>query len=85
MKFYIGIADLVANALIEVLRRSNRRALYFEEIEKYGANVIEFLNGTGSRAILILSREDTNSLLNDYSDLFEEFSKEGKNGISLRH
>lgn len=85
MCVYIGIEDLAANALIEIMsKNSNARFVSYSELEKYGAEVIKFLNSKGEKAILILSRENTNDLFRNYSDIFEEDLNNGISGIKLR-
>lgn len=84
MCFYIGIEDLAANALIESMRKANKRRLSYKDIENYGSRVIELLNSREEKAVLILSRNRTNALFKDYSDLFEEVDIEKQKGIMLK-
>lgn len=85
MCFYIGIEDLAANALIEVLSEGGRRFLTYREIEAYGNKVIELLNEQKSeKAVLILSRDNTAAMYRDYSDFFEEKEENGERGIYLK-
>ena len=81
MCFYIGIVDLAANALIEALEKGDKRFLTYSEIENYGSKVVQILNEKGEKAVLILSRENTNALFRNYSEYFEE--RDGK-GIALK-
>ena len=54
MQFLIGIEDLAANALIGVLSAvPERRFLTYKELEAYGNMVVEILNSTEKRAVLI--------------------------------
>ena len=85
MCYYIVIEDLVANALIENLKRDRTsRFITYRDIEKYGAKVIELLNEKNEKAVLILSRQGTNAMLRDYSQYFEEKEVNGLKGIELR-
>ncbi len=84
MCFYIGIEDLAANALIEALKRSNKRFLTYNEIEAYGAEVVQILKENDEKAVLILSRDNTEALLKNYSEFFEERVENGKIGIALK-
>ncbi|MDE7200752.1 MAG: hypothetical protein K2O91_02360 [Lachnospiraceae bacterium] len=84
MCFYIGIEDLAANAMIEMLKRGSRRFLTYNEIEMYGAEVVQILKESGEKAVLILSRENTNALFRSYSEFFEESVQNGKKGIMLK-
>lgn len=84
MCFYIGIEDLAANALIELLKKSTRRFLTYSEIENYGAEVVQILKENGEKAVLILSRDNTDALFRNYSDFFEEKEEDGKPGIQLK-
>ena len=83
MCFYIGIEDLAANALIESMR-IEKRFLTYREIEDYGSKVVEILNEKGEKAVLILSRENTNALFRNYSDFFEEKTENDMKGIALK-
>lgn len=79
MCVYIGIEDLVANALIELVEKANRKEVLFKSLDEYGAMVVKCLKNQNEQAVLIISRERTSLFLHDYSDLFELFTAE--NGI----
>lgn len=86
MCFYIGIEDLAANALIEILKTKednlSQYTVTYAELEDYGAEVVHYLGKKGEKAVLILSRESTSLMLHNYSDFFEE--KEAGTAIALR-
>lgn len=84
MCIYIGIEDLVANALIELLKRTERRSVSFYELDAYGAQIVNLLNERGEQAVLILSKQRTNEFLHDYSRYFDLINEDGKEGIVLR-
>lgn len=84
MCFYIGIEDLAANAMIEILKKGGQRFLTYDEIEMYGAEVVQILKENGEKAVLILSRENTDALFRNYSEFFEEEEQNGKRGIKLK-
>ena len=45
MCFYIGIEDLAANALIELLQKEeNRSFITYKELERYGTQVVSLLS-----------------------------------------
>ena len=78
MCIYIGIEDLVANALIELVEKSEKREVLFKQL------VIKYLNDKQEQAVLVLSKERTNDFLHDYSDYFELFSSGIDEGIRLK-
>ena len=84
MYIYIGIEDLVANALIELVESLGKREVLFKELDEYGAKVIKYLNDKQEQAVLLLSKERTNEFLHDYSDFFEVFTRGIDEGIRLR-
>ena len=84
MYFYIGIEDLAANAMIELLKKGGQRFITYNEIEMYGAEVVQILKESGEKAVLILSRENTDALFRNYSEFFEEEEQNGKKGIKLK-
>lgn len=78
MCFYIGIEDLAANALIEILtKNSEKRFVSYEELENYGAEVVKFLCEKGEKAILILSRDCTEAMFRNYSDFLKNNNQMG--------
>lgn len=72
MCFYIGIEDLAANALIVALTKLERNYVTYRELEDYGTKVIKLLNSKGEKAVLLLSRDNTNAMFRNYSDFFVE-------------
>lgn len=84
MCIYIGIEDLAANALIELVEKSEKREVLFKQLDEYGARVVKFLNDKQEQAVLVLSKERTNEFLHDYSDYFELFSNGMDEGIRLK-
>lgn len=85
MQFRIGIEDLVSNSFIEIIRRNEKkRFLPYSKIEEYGRKVINILEKKNEKVVLILSRNNTENFLQDYSDFFEEIEMEGEIGILLK-
>lgn len=84
MCVYIGIEDLAANALIEILNKTEKKFVTYAELECYGAEVVNILNEQGEKAVLILSRESTNDMFRNYSDIFEEQMLDTGLGIALK-
>ncbi len=80
----IGIEDLVANALIELAEKKQKKEVYFKDLDKYGAVVVKLLNKEDEKAVLILSTERTNNFLTDYSEYYELFSDGKEEGIRLK-
>lgn len=84
MCYYIGIDDLAANALIELLKKDgNRRFVSYDSLKEYGANVLKTLQDDGEEAILIYTRDSKAAFLRDYSDFFREDENDGKVGLYL--
>lgn len=50
--FYIGIDDLVANALIRNLNQKNKQFITYEEKENYDVEVIGILSLKGEKALI---------------------------------
>ena len=68
---FIGIEDLAANALIELMEKSDCREVSFETLINYGTVVLSVLRQNGEEAVFLLSKEHTNELIRNYSDYFE--------------
>lgn len=90
MCYYIGIEDLAANALIEIMQLKNEQSLSrytvtLRELEEYGAEVVRYLNKKkGEKALLILSRASTTHMFKNYSEFFEEIETEDGIAIALQ-
>ena len=84
---HIGIEDLAANALIEMMdakKGEGQNFVSYNTLEKYGLAIVKLLSEQGEEAVLILSREETRKMLRDYSDIFVECKQNGVEGIMLR-
>lgn len=84
MCFYIGIEDLAANALIEILNKSDKDFVTYKELENYGNQVVSILNSQNEKAVLILSRDSTSDMFRNYSNIFEETVFNDELGIKLK-
>ncbi len=90
MCYYIGIEDLAANALIEILQTKDDQEfsqciVTLRELEEYGAEVVRYLNERkGEKALLILSRASTTHMFRNYSDFFEEVETDKGTAIALQ-
>lgn len=86
MCVYIGIEDLVANAIIELVQENKKGEVLFKDLNRYGAKVVEILmRDSGKKAVLILSNESKMEFINDYSDFFELFENENNyRGVRLK-
>ena len=69
-KDFIGIEDLVANALIEQVDKTGNREISFAKLNEYGASVIRTLNNQNQEAILLLSRDRTNTFIHNCTEYF---------------
>ena len=88
MCVYIGIEDLVANALIELVENKHKGEVLFRELDEYGAMVVKFLNEEDNEeAVLLLSTERTNAFLHDYTKFFVLYTADNgiDEGIRLRN
>ena len=75
---------MVANAFIDLVESRKRREILYSDLDVYGAKVIEQLNSNGdTKAVLVVSRESQLAMIEDYSDMFEAFERDGAKGIRL--
>jgi DNA-binding transcriptional regulator YbjK len=85
MYIYIEMKDLVANALIELLENGEKGEVLFKQLDEYGARVIEVLRTEEqTSAVLVVSRESQMAMVEDYSNMFELFERDGAKGIRLK-
>ncbi|MCX4308470.1 MAG: hypothetical protein OSJ69_22140 [Acetatifactor sp.] len=81
---YIEIDELAVNALVAA-QKYGRNFVSYKLMEDYGFRVVEILHNKGVTAILLLSRDRANEMLQRKADLFEEQTVDGERGISLRN
>lgn len=82
---YIGIEDLVASALIELMKREeSNRKVSLQTLSDYGAVIVKFLTRQGQDAILFLTRESTNEFVHDYREFFSIKVYDGIEYIELQ-
>ena len=90
MCYYIGIEDLAANALIEILQAKNGKdsrnfRVTLRDLETYGEAVVKYLNKNSyEKAQLVLSRAYTSNMFRNYSDFFEEIDLGSETAIALQ-
>lgn len=71
MCYYIGIQDLAANALIDIMDREQGRTVSFKALNEYGIAVVRKLVNEKQEAILLFSREHVFGMMHECSNLFE--------------
>lgn len=82
---YIGIEDLVASALIELLRQAEtNRKVSLQMLADYGTVIVKILANSGQDAILFLTKESTYEFVHDYADFFSIQEYDGIEYIELR-
>ena len=84
MSMYIGIEDLAANALVELMAQG-RRFVRFSDLLAYGTEVVKILRGQKVEAVLLYSREATFHFFKDYAKYFELQTVDGWEGIALKN
>ena len=67
---FIKMEYLVANALVELCERKNKRQISIDEIKAYGIKVEEMLINENIRTILLYSNQFPMEFIEDYSDFF---------------
>lgn len=82
---YIGIEDLVASALIELVKRKeHNRKVSFQALANYGAVIVKLLGDSGQNAILFLTKESTYEFVHDYAEYFSIADYDGTEYIELK-
>ena len=84
---FIGMEDLVANALIEIIEKKKENKVSFEQLRKYGAVIVRWFkdNADNEEVVILVSRFYTNELIRNYSDFFKIIdSSKGDSYIELK-
>lgn len=78
--YYIEIEDLVANALIELLERFEKKTISFQTLSRYGDIVIDYLIRNNKDVVALYTRDKTDKFFRDYTNFFEV----DDNGVTLK-
>lgn len=82
---YIGIEDLVASALIELMKwEESTRKVSLQTLSDYGTVIVKTLTQQGQNAILFLTKESTYEFVHDYADFFMIVEYDGVEFIELQ-
>lgn len=82
---YIGIEDLVASALIELMKwEESNRKVSLQTLSDYGTVIVKTLTQQGQNAILFLTKESTYEFVHDYADFFMIVEYDGVEFIELQ-
>lgn len=82
---YIGIEDLVASALIELMKKEeSTRRVSLQALSQYGTVIVKLLVKSGQDAILFLTKESTYEFVHDYAEFFSIGEHDGIEYIELQ-
>lgn len=81
MNYFIGVEDLVANAMIELVEKTGNRTVSFSQLNKYGDAIIAKLRARNLDATLIYTRDKTEQFFHDCCDIF--IIKESASGMEI--
>lgn len=84
---FIGIEDVVANALIVIIERNENKSIRrvsLPALVEYGTVVVRQMQENGETAILLVSNYYTSEAIRNYSDFFELQTIDGIEYIQLR-
>lgn len=84
MRYYIGIEELVANALIEIVENTQKRSVTFKQLNEYEDAIINILKSKKIQATLIYTKDKTNTFFYDCSDFFDIIENDEDVIISLK-
>lgn len=83
MYIYIGIEDLVANALIGLAEQQIRR-VSLSTLANYGTVIVKLLSQSGQDAIMLVTKASTYDFVHDYAEFFSIGSYGNTEYIELR-
>lgn len=82
---YICIEDLVASALIELMKHGeSNRKVSLQTLSDYGTVIVKLLTKQGQNAILFLTKESTYEFVHDYAEFFSIKTYDGTEYIELQ-
>lgn len=78
---YVGAEDLIANALIESVKKSNKSRVPLSTVAQYSKNVLDIFALNNDKVILVSTAERA---VVEFANYFELFSDEDVLTVSLR-
>ncbi len=81
MSYFIGIEDLAANALIELVEKTGKRTVRFSQLNDYGNAIMATLRKDDMDVTLIFTKDTTEQFFHNCSDVFS--IKELENDIEI--
>lgn len=82
---FIGMDDLIANALIELIDNRDIETVSFDTIVKYGTVVASHLKSNNNEVALLISKEYKHKALSDNSEFFELSVRDDNEFVNLRN
>lgn len=79
--YYIGMDDIIANAFIESMKQNGNRFLTYKQICEYGDKAVGLIR---KDAGVLFDKSNTDVVLTDYADFFNEQTIDGALGIELK-
>lgn len=80
----ITIEDVIANALIELSERLQKKEVYLYNLYKYIDSILNLLNSKEASTIFTFKSDRFIEFLHKYSNYFELFCNDTKVGIRLK-
>lgn len=79
--YYIGMDDIIANAFIESMKQNENRFLTYKQINDYGDKAVGLIR---KDAKVLVDKSNTDIVLTDYADFFNEQTIDGELGVELK-
>lgn len=81
----LGVEDVIANALIELIDKKNTSRVSMRQLSSYGTAVVRWLNQKQEEAVLLLSKDHTDQAIFNYSEFFEFTRENNEDYICLKN
>ncbi len=81
---YLHMQDVVANAIIELNQINGSRNVSMNQIEKYGAELIDYFRNLGYYTNIKSSKEAISYFEKNCADFFQKYQRDGETGYSLQ-
>ena len=82
---FIGIEDLAANALIELIEGKDCNKVSFEQLINYGNVIVKLLDKLNEEVVLLISNDYTNEVIRNYSDFFRIEKENNEEYFALKN
>lgn len=85
MNYFISFEEIVPNLFILLNKYDSVNSISIEDINKYGSEIVNYLESNGYRVLLVLNKELLNQFIFNNKNYFRLINKDDKTALTLNN